>query len=334
MQIVEELLEKSRNGSKRVVFPEGTESRILRAAQRLIAEFAISPILIGDVNRVQSAAREQGVDLDGISILDPDSYPQDELDRFAQLYLDGRPGTRLGLAKRLIRKPLFFACMLVKTGRADAIVAGTSLPSGRIIEAGLLTVGLAEGIDTPSSFFLMLVPSDGGEERRLVFADCAVNVDPTSEQLADIAMASAASAASLLSEPARVAMLSFSTRGSARSHPMVDKVVGAVEIVRTRSPDLAVDGEFQADTALSEIVASNKIKEPGPVAGNANVLVFPDLNAGNIGYKLTQYLAGAKAIGPMLQGFASPVCDLSRGASVDDIIAATAVALAQSSTVD
>ncbi len=310
-----------------VVLPEGRDERIIQAARRLKDEDLAQPIVLGKPEQIETAIEKAGVNLDGIKTINPKK--NDKIDFYAEEYSRRRDGISAAVAKRIVVKPLFYAGMMVACGDADVFVGGVDSATSILIQAGVLTVGLSPGLKTPSSYFIMVIPNFLGEEDKpFIYADCAVNIDPTAEQLADIALASAESARRLLGEEPRVALLSFSTKGSAFG-PSVDKIKEALKIARDREPELAIDGEFQVDSAIIPRVAAKKVNDESPVAGKANVLIFPDLTSGNIAYKLTQYMGGAQAIGPFLQGFAKPITDLSRGASVDDIVSAVVLTLVQ-----
>ncbi len=327
MDIISSFKERARGKDLSIVFPEGRDERIIRAARRLKDEDIARPIVLGRPEQIEAARQKAGTGLDGIQTINPKE--SEKLDSYAEKYRSQRPGIPLPVARRIVVKPLFYAGMMVSCGDADTAVGGVASATATLIQAGVLTVGLIPGIETSSSYFLMVIPNFQGErDKPFIYADCAVNIDPTAEQLADIALASAVSARRLLGREPRVALLSFSTKGSA-SGESVGKIRRALEIARAREPDLAIDGEFQADSAIVPRVAAKKVKDESPVAGRANVIIFPDLNSGNIAYKLTQYMAGARAIGPFLQGFAKPITDLSRGATVDDIVSATVLTLAQ-----
>lgn len=327
MDIVSGFKDRVRGRKLSVVLPEGRDERIIEAARRLKDEEIAEPIVLGTDVQIEAAVKKAGVSLDGIRTINP--RQSDKIDVYAERYIQGRVGISSEVGRLIVVKPILYAGMMVACGDADTAVGGIATATSTLIGAGVLTVGLIGGIKTPSSYFLMVIPKFlGGEDKAFIYADCAVNIDPTAEELADIALASAESAKRLLGEEPRVALLSFSTKGSATS-PSVEKVRKALETARTRKPDLAIDGEFQADTAIVPRVAAKKVRDESMVAGKANVLIFPDLNAANIAYKLTQYMADAQAIGPFLQGFAKPIADLSRGATVDDVVATTAITLSQ-----
>jgi len=327
MDILDSFTAKIKGRNFSVVLPEGKDRRIVQTARKLKDKNIAVPIVLGKPEDIEAAIEKAGANLDGIKIIN--TRQSEKIEAYAEKYIEGRDDISIAIARRMIAKPLFYGGMMVACGDADTMVAGAVSATATVIQAGSLTVGLADGITTPSSFFIMVIPQfQGRKDKPFVYADCAVNIAPDAGQLADIALSSAVSAESLLGQEPKVAMLSFSTKGSA-SHAKVDKVLEALEIARRRNPGLAIDGEFQVDSAIIPAVAAKKVKTESPVAGCANVLIFPDLDAGNVAYKLTQYMAGARAIGPFLQGFAKPVSDLSRGASVDDIVSASVITLAQ-----
>ena len=318
MDFLDRFIEKAKNSYKKVVFPEGEEERIIQASFQIQKEGIANPVLLGKREVILSKAKNINIDISGVEIIEPESSSYTA--ELAELYIKKRDNVSISIARHLLKKELVFGGMLVSSGKVDAMVAGAINTTANVIRAASLTVGFQPGISTISSFFIMVLP-DG---KILFYADCAVNIDPTSEQLADIGIVTAKNFKKIIGEEPKVAFLSFSTKGSA-SHPFVEKVTRAVKIAKEKASEFLIDGEFQADTALVEGVAAKKVKEPSSVAGKANVLIFPDLNSGNISYKLTQYLANAQAYGPILQGFAKPVSDLSRGAKVKDIIGVTAI---------
>jgi len=322
LEVLAELKERARARCPRIVFAEGDDPTIVKAALRVLADGIARPILVRT-----TAAGPLPADAAGIEAVDPRASRQRAA--YARSYAE-RESFPERPAAHLLKNPVNFAAAMAGSGDADGLVAGFTYGTAAVIIASRMFIGMRDGVSTPSSFFLMDVPGwSGPEGRLLIFADCAVNPNPTAEELADIALSTAASARALLGWIPRVAMLSFSTRGSA-SHPDVDKVVAALQIAREREPALTIDGEMQVDAALIPAVAEKKMDGEGAVGGRANILVFPDLDAGNIAYKLVQRLASAAAYGPVFQGFRRPVSDLSKGASIDDIVGATIIVAALS----
>lgn len=330
MDLMSSFKEKAVQLNKRIMLPEGTEPRTVKAAAQIVREKIARVALIGTESDIRAVAAKEGVDLAGVEIIDPATSP--DAARYADAFYELRKskGVTPQVAQAAMSDPIYFATMMVQLGDADGLVSGAEHSTADTIRPALQIIKTKPGISVVSGCFIMIVPgSTLGDNGVFVFADCAVNPDPNADQLAEIAIASAETARTLCSMEPRVAMLSFSTKNSA-THPNVDKVIEATRIAKEKAPALMLDGELQADAALIEAVGQKKA--PGsPVAGKANVLVFPDLESGNIGYKLVERLAKAQAIGPFLQGLRKPVNDLSRGCSVQDIVDVTAVTAIQAS---
>ncbi|HBU12882.1 MAG TPA: phosphate acetyltransferase [Clostridiales bacterium] len=328
MSLMEKITEKAKSQKKTILLPEGSEPRTIQAAGKIAKLGIADVVLLGNEAEIKKGAQESGTDITGVRLIDPATSPK--LDEYAALFYELRKskGVTPEQAKEICKDTLYFAVTAIKNNDADGMVSGAIHSTGDTLRPALQVLKTRPGVSIVSSSFIMELP-DGkyGDDGVLIFADCAINIDPNADELAAIAIASADTASGLAGMEPRVAMLSFSTKGSAK-HELVDKVQAATAKVKELAPTLNVDGELQADAALVESVG--QLKSPGsPVAGKANVLVFPGLEAGNIGYKLVQRMAGAEAIGPICQGMAKPVNDLSRGCSVEDIVNVVAITALQ-----
>lgn len=318
MELLDNIKAKAKQLKRIIVLPESHDDRVIKAAEILTKEEIAKVITLGNEEKIREKADELGCNLSGVRLIDP--MRSDMLSDFTNIFFNKRKhkGITIEQARETMQKDLFFGAMLVDESVADGFVAGSTASTGDVLKAAIQCVGMPEGISIVSSFFLMIFP-----EKVFGFADCAVVPNPDASQLADIAISTSDNYTKLTGDEANVAMLSFSTKGSAK-HELVDKVIEATEIVKSKRPDIKVDGELQFDAAVVESIGQRKA--PGSsVAGKANVLVFPDLQAANIGYKIAQRLGGAEAVGPVVQGLKKPLFDLSRGCSVDDIVNTSAI---------
>ena len=325
MELLDSIKQNARKHNKRIVLPEGYEERTIKAADIAIAEGLAQIILIGDPVEIKSHAAKLGLkNLSKATIVDPRSHPKKE--QYIELMVELRKSKGLTKeeASRLIEDPLYLGVLMIKNGDADGEVSGADHATGDVLRPAFHYVKTAPGISVVSGAFIMILPDKNlGDNGIIIFADGAVHPNPDDKELAEIAVATAHTARAIAGLEPRVAILSFSTKGSAK-HEMVDKVISATKIAQQMAPDLLIDGELQGDAALVESIGQKKA--PGSkIAGKANVLIFPDLNCGNIAYKLVQRLAHAEAIGPILQGMAAPINDLSRGCSVNDIVSMIAI---------